>query len=182
MALYYPSCATPLVSYNCSPCPPAINGKIRSIAFIKNTYTFVDPTSTTEWTTAIAAGNAVVIWQTQGNYDASTSELTGWGDIPFYNGNTIHTLVFKDPNLAENCDFYNDAKLTQDYTVAFRVGSLSNGLVFFANAPVIITPKSPVADDINSIMSWDVTVKWANATLPCGYATPANIFNRCYIV
>lgn len=182
MALYYPesTCGGGAIpSYACNPCPTFEYGRVRSIAFIKNTFAFVDPTSSTEWTAGIANGNIIVIWKTQGSYDGgSTQELTGFGDQISVNGNTTHILTVKDPNYKDNCDFYNSIKSSSDYTVAFRTSSQ----VHFANAPVTITPKNAVADDINSVVTWEAVIKWTNPDSPCPFTTPAGIFDKCYIV
>lgn len=186
MALYYPSssCGGGTVpSYACNPCPDYEYGRIRSVAFVKNTFSFTDPTSTAEWTTGVNAADIIVIWKTQGSYDGgATSEQIGFGDSATVNGNTTHTLNYKDPNYADNCDFYNAIKGSSDYTLAYRTGTLTAGHIHLAGAPVTITPKAPVADDINSVVVWDVTVKWTNSDSPCAYSTPAGIFDRCYIV
>jgi len=179
VALYYPSCSTTLSDYNCSPCPPSEKTRVRSIAFVKNSYTWTNPANPTEWATAVQNQNAIVIWQTQGSYDGgNVTELTGFGDVPFYNGNRTHTLTIKDPNAVQNIDFYNDILNSQEYTVVYRTSSY----IWLAAAPVIVTPKAPVADDINGQLTIEVTVKWTAPAMPTPYATPAGIFDRCYIV
>lgn len=182
MSLYYPSSTcggSTIPDYACNPCPDYEYGRIRSVALIKNTFTFTDPSSTAEWTTGITNEDIIVIWKTQGGYDGgATSELIGFGDSATVNGNTTHTLTFKDPNYADNCDFYNAIKGSSDYTLAFRTSSQ----VHLAGAPVTLTPKNIVADDINSVVVWEVQVKWTNPDSPCPYDTPSGIFDRCYIV
>lgn len=181
MSVYYPSgcsAGNTVPTYSCSPCPEYEYGRIRSIAFVKNSFSFTDPTSAAEWTTGIENEDIVVIWETQGSYDGgTTSELTGFGDREFTNGGTTHVLTFKDPNYSENCDFYNAIRNSSDYTIAFRTSSK----VHLAGAPVTITPKNPVADDLKSNVVWEATVKWQNPDSPCPYETPAGIFGRCYI-
>lgn len=182
MSLYYPAsdCGGSTVpAYACNPCPSYEYGRIRSVAFIKNSFTFTDPTSTAQWTTGVNAGDIIIVWKTQGSYDGGvTSEQVGFGDSATVNGNTTHTLVFKDPNYADNCDFYNAIKGSSDYTIAFRTSSQ----IHLAGAPVTITPKNVIADDINSVVVWEVQVKWTNPDSPCAYTTPASIFDLCYIV
>lgn len=186
MSVYYPSdsgCGTGGVvpTYSCNPCPAYEYGRIRSAAFIKISYLgalLIDPTNPTIWTTGVDNLDIIPIWQTQGSYDGgTTSELAGFGDSEFVNGGTSHILNFKDPNYLENCDFYNQIKYSSEYTVAFRTSSA----VHIAQAPVNITPKNPVADDLKSNVVWDVTVKWQYADSPCPFTTPAGIFDRCYI-
>lgn len=181
MSVYYPSsnCGGGTIpAYSCNPCPTLEFGRVRSIAFIKNTFAFVDPTSSTEWDAGILSGDIIVIWQTSGSYDGGTTqELPGFGDSSFTNGSTAHVLTFKDPNYKENCDFYNSIKSSSDYSAAFRTSSQ----IHFTNAPVTITPKNPVADDDKTIVTWEATLKWTNNDLPCPYTTPAGIFDRCYI-
>jgi hypothetical protein len=137
-----------------------------------------NPTSSSVWSTGISNANIIVIYLTQGSYDGGTTgELTGFGDSATYNGNTTHTLTYKDPFSADNCDFYNAIRNSTDYTIAFRTSSK----VWFAEEPCTFTPKNAVADDINSAMAWEVGVKWTNSDSPCGYETPAGIFDSCYI-
>jgi hypothetical protein len=182
MSLYYPSSdcgGAAIPDYACKPCPEYEYGRIRSIALIKNTFTFTDPTSSAQWTAGIAAKDIIVIYKTAGSYDGgSTSELVGFGDSATVNGNTTHVLTYKDPNYADNCDFYNAIKGNSDYTIAFRTSSLTH----FAGSPVTVTPKNPIADDINSVVVWEVQAKWTNPDSPCAYTTPTGIFDSCYIV
>ena len=187
MSIYYPtsSCGGGSIpDYYCNPCLDSSvieYGRIRSIALIKNTYintVLANPTSSSVWSTGVNAANIIVIYQTQGSYDGgTTAELTGFGDSITYNGNTTHTLVYKDPFAADNCDFYNAIRSSTDYTIAFRTSTK----VWFAETPVTFTPKNAVADDLGSAMAWEVTCKWTNSNSPCGYDTPAGIFDECYI-
>lgn len=187
MSVYYPSSncgGGSIPNYYCNPCLDSSTieyGRIRSIALIKNTYIatlMANPTSSSVWSTGISNANIIVIYLTQGSYDGgTTAELTGFGDSATYNGNTTHTLIYKDPFSAENCDFYNAIRNSTDYTIAFRTSTQ----VWFAEEPCTFTPKNAVADDINSAMAWEVTVKWTNADSPCSYATPSGIFDSCYI-
>jgi hypothetical protein len=187
MSIYYPSsnCGGGAIpDYYCNPCLDSSTieyGRIRSIALIKNTYintVMANPTSSSVWSTGISAANIIVIYLTQGSYDGGTTgELTGFGDSATYNGNTTHTLTYKDPFSADNCDFYNAIRNSTDYTIAFRTSSK----VWFAEEPCTFTPKNAVADDINSAMAWEVGVKWTNSDSPCGYETPSGIFDTCYI-
>jgi hypothetical protein len=181
-SIYYPTAdcnpgGIPL--YTCNPCPDYEYGRIRSVAFVKNTYTFVNPESAVEWSTAIQNGDAIVIWETQGNYDGgTTSELPGFGDRELTNGGTSHIAVYKDPNYDVNCDFYNAIRNSSDYSFVYRTSSK----IHFANAPATITPKNPVGDDLKSNVVWEVTVKWQNPDSPCPYDAPDGIFEECYVV
>lgn len=181
MSVYYPTGCGPtgtLPTYSCTACPTYEYGRIRSVAFIKNTFSFTDPTNSTEWTTGIDNGDIVVIWETQGSYDGGTAqELTGFGDRETTNGGVSHVLNFKDPNYSENWDFYMAMKDSSDWTMAFRTSSL----IHLCEEPVTVTPKNAVADDLKSNVVWDVTVKWQNDQSPRPYTTPTGIFDRCYI-
>lgn len=185
MSLYYPTpgvgCGSggTVPDYSCNPCPAYEFGRIGSVALIKNSFSFTDPTSTAQWTAGIATKDIVVIWKTLGSYDGGvTAELPGYGRSVSENGNTTHTLNFKDPNYAENWDFYSGIKASSEYTLAFCTSSQ----VHFAGAPVTFTPKNPIAEDINSVVNWDVQCKWANNAMPRPYNQPSGIFDRCYIV
>lgn len=181
MAIYYPTSGCgggEIPAYSCNPCPAYEFGRVRSIAFIKNTFSFTDATSPVEWAAGILSEDIIVVWKTQGSYDGgTTAELPGFGDSATINGNTTHILTIKDPNYKENCDFYNAIKDSSEYRAAFRTSSQ----VHFTNAPVTITPKNPIADDLNSIVVWEATMKWTNPDSPCPFNTPAGIFDSCYV-
>lgn len=187
MSIYYPSSncgGGSIPDYYCNPCLDSSvieYGRVRSIALIKNTYIntlLANPSSSSVWSTGINNADIIVIYATQGSYDGGTvQELTGFADSVTYNGNTTHILTYRDPFSASNCDFYNAIRNTTDYTIAFRTSTQ----VWFAESPVTFTPKNPVADDIQSAMSWEVQCKWQNPDSPCGYPTPAGIFDNCYI-
>lgn len=178
MAIYYPTgCDNgDLPAYNCSPCPSFDYGRIRGVALYKGT--FSDPSNPVEWNTKLAAGDARVIWQTRGSYDGgTTSELTGFGDNATINGNTTHTATFFDPNYFENCDFYNSLREQTDWKFAFRT---QNYLHLSGNAATF-SPKNAIADDDQSIVVWEVPVKWVNNDSSCPVALPAGIFTSCYV-
>lgn len=184
MSIYYPTsdCAGGVVpDYTCNPCPDYEYGRIRGIALIKNTYVdtlIAAPTNSALWAAGVDAGDVVIIYKTQGNYDGgATQELTGFGDDATFNGNTTHTLVYRDPNTVDNCDFYNAVRGSSAYTVAFRTSSK----VWFAEESVTITPKNVVQDDINTVLAWEVTVKWTNPDSPCPYGVASNIWDTCYV-
>lgn len=181
MSVYYPAsnCGGGAIpQYTCNSCFTYEYSRIRSIAYVKNTFSFTDPEDPTEWNTGLAAGDIIVLWATAGNYDGGTvEELVGFGDSETVNGGNSHVLVYKDPNTVANCDFYNAIKDSTDYTIYFRTSSK----IWSAGAPVTITPKMPVADDLKAVLTYEVTLKWQNSNLPCPYEVPAGIFDQCYI-
>ncbi len=83
MSVYYPAsnCGGGAIpQYSCNPCPEYEYSRIRSIAFVKNTFSFTDPSDPTEWNTGLGNGDIIVIWATSGTYDGSTiEELVGFG-------------------------------------------------------------------------------------------------------
>ena len=181
MAIYYPdsNCGGGEIPvYSCNPCPDYEYGRVRSVAYVKNTFSFTDPTSPAQWAAGILADDIIVVWQTKGLYDGGvTAELVGFGDSITINGNTTHTLTYDDPNYKENCDFYNAIKFSQEYYGVFRTSTQ----IHLTGAPITVTPKNPVADDINSVVTWNVTWKWTNPDSPCAFNTPAGIFDSCYV-
>ena len=181
MSVYYPAsnCGGGAIpQYTCNPCPTYEYSRIRSIAYVKNTFSFTDPEDPTEWNTGLSNGEIFVLWATSGNYDGGQAvELVGFGDSEFVNGGISHVLTYKDPNTTANCDFYNAIKDSTDYTVWFRTSTK----IWEAGAPVTITPKMPVADDLKAVLTYEVTLKWQNSNLPCPYEIPDGIFSECYI-
>lgn len=169
-----------ITNYSCNPCITKEHGRIRKIAVIKNSYlatVMVAPTLNATWTTMLSTGNGWLYSDVQGSYDGgSTTEEAGFGDQSITNGNTTHTLVVKDPNYL-NCDHWNALRNSSDYTVAY----VTENYVHFAGAVATITPKNPVTDDINAIVTWEIQFKWVNADSPCPYSRPTTAFEACTV-
>jgi len=175
--VYYPSsCNTAVPDHYCNPCGSRENGRVRSVAFIADDFTFTDPTNRTEWITGIQAKKIIIIPQTNGSFDGGAEvEIPGYGDqvssLVGYN----FTLTYNDPNYALNADFYNGIKNSRSYKIAYRTSSQ----IHLSQVNVQVIPKNPVAEDITSEVVWNVTVKWADDDLPIPYTTPTSIF-ECF--
>ena len=182
MSLYYPTgnCGGGGVvpPHSCSPCPSYENGRIRHGAFIKNSFAFTSPENPAEWRAGMLSGDIQVLWGISGLYDGGTiAEKPGFGDLETTNGGTLHVATIKDPNYFDNCDHYNAMRDSQDYTFVF----VTENYVHFADAPVTVSPKNAIADDINSIVVWEATIKWSNSSSPCPRLKPVGIFDTCTV-
>lgn len=182
-SIYYPegNCGTVAVlpPYSCKPCIDPELGRIRSVFLYKSTVAWINQSSTTEWQQYILAGDVIVIKDTQGNYDGGTStELVGFGDLEFINGGIAHILLWRDPNIEENCDFYN-ALLSQ---TEYKLGWRTETRIWFSDEVATYTPKVPVPDDIKGYVTFETTAKWTSNSIPCSFATPVGIFDRCFAV
>lgn len=177
MSVYYPSgCDDTIPAHICDPCLLPEHGRISSVAFIKNTFAFVDPTDPTEWQAGFASGDIILIPQTRGTFDGGAEvEGPGYGrqatKLTGYN----FQAQYQDPNYKGNCDFYNAIKRTRNMKFAY----VTETQVHITDNEVQVIPKNPVEDDISSEVVWDVIVKWAGPDLPCPYDVPAGIFDEC---
>jgi len=181
--IYYPSASActggELPQYSCQPCIDPELGRIRSVFLYRSTVSFVNPSSPAEWGVYINNGDVHIIKDTQGNYDGgTTTELVGFGDLETVNAGILHTLLWRDPNLDQNCDFYN-ALLTQ---TEWQIGWRTETYVWFSDTVATFTPKVPVPDDIKGYVTYETTAKWSSNSIPCPYETPAGIFDRCFAV
>lgn len=173
--IYYPgSCNVSVPDHYCNDCETPEKGRVSSVAFIKDSFDFIDPSDPVEWQAAIANKDIIIIPRTNGSFDGGAEvESTGYGrqatKLTGYN----FTLTYNDPNYKLNADFYNAIKRSQNYRIAY----VTESLVHISNVPVSTIPKNPVAEDINSDVVWNVTVKWADQDLPVPYDVPANVFS-----
>jgi len=173
--IYYPSnCDATVPEHICNPCDSIEHGRIRSIAFISNTVTIVDPTSPTEWLAAIQANTVRIIPETSGTFDGGEAkEEAGFGDLETRLTGYSFSLNFKDPNYKDNAAFYNAIKYSRSWKVAYRTETQ----IHLSDAAVSVVPKTPVADDLNSAVVWEVQVKWQGSSLPTPYDVPAGVFD-----
>lgn len=177
MSVYYPANCDDLVpDHICDPCEEIESGGIRSIAYIKNTVAFVDPSNPTEWETEFAAGNVILIPQTRGSFNGGTpTEGVGYGDqLTRLTGYTFE-LIYHDPNYRQNCTFYNILKSSRQYKLAYRTGTQ----IHMVDATVQAIPTNPVEEALDSALDWNINVKWSGSDVPCPYDAPPGIFDAC---
>lgn len=175
--IYNPGgCETVVGDHFCVDCPDTEKGRVRSVAFIKNTFSFIDPSDPTEWDTGIANKDIIIIAETNGNFDGGSEvEGTGYGDQATKLVGYNFQAVYNDPNYKQNATFYNGLKRSRNYRFAYRTETQ----VHLTENTVSVIPKNPVAEDLTSEVTWNVTVKWAEEDLPIPYDTPAGIF-KCF--
>lgn len=177
MSVYYPTGCDELVpDHYCDACESPELGRVSSIAFIKDTFAFVDPTNPTEWQAGFASGDIILIPFTKGTFDGGSEvEVAGYGrQATRLNGYNFQ-LQYQDPNYRTNCTFYNALKNSRQYTVAYSTETQTH----LSDTVVSVIPKNPVQDDTTSEVVWDVLVKWAAKDLPCPFNTPEGIFDAC---
>lgn len=172
--IYYPSgCDSEIPDHLCSNCDDIEHGRVRSIAYIKRSFTFTDPSNPNEWRAGILSKDIIVIPDVNGTFDGG-AETTGdgYGDqqekLLGYN----FTLQYKDPNYKQNAQFYNELKKSRNFYVAYRTETQ----VHFSDVAVQVIPKNPVTAATTDEVVWDVTVKWANGDVPTPYDAPAGTF------
>ena len=177
MAVYYPSgCDALIPDHICDPCESIETGRLRSVAFIKNTFAFIDPSNPTEWEAGFASGDIILIPQTKGTFDGGAEvEAPGYGDQSTRLTGYNFQAQYQDPNYRQNCAFYNAIKNSRGYKFAYRTQTQ----IHISDTTVQVIPKNPVQDDTTSEVVWDVIVKWSGSDLPCPFDAPAGIFDAC---
>lgn len=173
--VYYPSgCDTEVGEHFCNDCETPEHGRIRSVAFIKDSFAFTDPTSPTEWRNGIQSKEIIIIPKTNGSFDGGSEvEGPGYGDQSSKLIGFNFQAVYNDPNYKENADFYNALKRSKNYRFAYRTESQ----IHITDNTVSVIPKNPVGEDLTSEVTWNVTVKWSDSDLPVPFDVPAGIFD-----
>ena len=179
MAGYYPtSCADVIPSHFCDPCEDREYGRIRTVGFVHKDVTFTDISGNGEWQTGMNNGNIIVIPFANGELQAASEVLgVGYGDATEQLNGFDFVAVVNDPNYAENCDFYNAIAYSRNYKFFF----VTSTKVHLTDVAVTVIPKAPVANDLNSEVVWNVTVKWRDQNHPCPSTKPSTVFNNCFI-
>ena len=180
MSIYYPEgCESAIPDHQCDPCEVPEHGRVRSVAYIKSSFNFIDPEDPTEWSAGIDSRDIIMIPEVLGSFDGGAPvESAGYGDQSTKLTGYNFSLVYKDPNYRDNCDFYNAIKASRNYKVAWRTETQTH----ISDNTVSVIPKQPVTEDLASDVVWDVEVKFAQGDLACPFDTPAGIFDQCLAV
>ncbi len=173
----YNPCDGEVVEPVCDPCLDEIeHGRIRGVAFVHKSFLSTlleDPEALDQWEKGIADKLIFIIPETSGSFDGGQPvEAPGYGDVQSKVVGFNFSLAYKDPNFKNNCPFYNSIMGSSNWHIAFRTETQTR----ISGNPVAIIPKSPVQDELNSEVVWDVEIKWSQAKQPCPFDTPEGLF------
>jgi len=160
----YKTCATnEALTHNCDPCNEVENGGVRSVCLIKSGTEITIPLNLQEWTAAVEAGNIIIIPDSRGTFDGGTPKMgNGYGNRKEKKLGDDFVLAFKDPSFAPNSEFWADAEKIEDWNLAWRTDTQ----LFIAGSEATLTSKSPVEEDIESEVVWNVEAKWFSKNKP----------------
>lgn len=178
MSVYYPSCGS-VPDPTCSDCPPKELGRTRSIFYQRVDFEFTDPTNPIEWDAAIQARNVYIFPYAKGALSPSPNLQDGYGNVDQDYMSTSYSL---DSMLSTNLDaqtigFFNSVKRNNNY----RVGWVTETLVWRSSVGATIIPTLPVADDLKSRVTFKVDHKFVQEDIPVPTMKPAGIFDRCIL-
>jgi hypothetical protein len=179
MSVYYPEgCSDNVGQHVCSPCPDTEQGRISSVAFIKTSFVFVDPTDSSEWDAGIASGDIKVLNNVNGTYDGGTTTFgRGYGRVPKKKTGKVFKAPFFDPNLVGNDQFYIDLSNSLNWRIALCGATIMR----ISDSAVTIDAKDVVEEPIDSEVVWNVEVEFTQKNNPLHYDIPVGIFSECYI-
>jgi hypothetical protein len=155
---------------------PKEYGRIRSVAFVKDTYVWTNIEDPAEWEAAIQNGDVVLIPKVHGSLAEPSEQVgPGYGDTTESILGFDFALTYYDPNYADNCDFYNALLYSQSWRLVYKSSSKGHA----TSKTVTIIPKPPIEDDLNAEVVWVVQVKWKDSQHACPFDFPASVL-VCY--
>src|SRR5262245_33417171 len=102
-ATYYQGCPAPIPDHYYNECERREHARVRSAAFVRKDFFFIDPSDPNEWLAGIANKKIIIIPQTNGTFDGGSEvEGPGYGDQQTSLNGYNFQSVFNDPNYALN--------------------------------------------------------------------------------
>ena len=180
--VYYPvgNCSPggALPTKNCAPCLNKEKSRIRAIALYKKSSPFVNIQNPAEWDTKINNKNAIIIYGVTGSFAAGDPEqLTGFGEQEFENGQATHEIVWRDPNVIQDNDFYTALPRTNEWVMVFK----TENYIWDTHNVASFKSKIIVTDNIKDVVTYEVTGSFPDDDLPTPYTVPAGIFEPCFV-
>lgn len=174
MSIFYPSgCDDSVLTHVCNPCPESELGRVRGVAFVRNDFEFSNISLASEWEAGVAAKKIVIIPETRGTYDGGTTTFgPGFGDVPQKKQSKTFKVTFSDPNLKNNCDFYNGLSNSRKWRIAF----ISESLIQISDKAATVDPKDPIEEAVESERFWNVEATFVQKDNPCHFDKPEGIF------
>lgn len=163
--IYKKSCTKSIgaLTHTCDPCDTPELGRVRSLILIKKgTSLNITTLNIQEWRAGIEAGTIIVIPKTIGSFDGGTPKTgDGYGDETERVLSNDYVLSIKDPNYADNVEFWEAAE-GETWNVAWR----SETLLHYVDKDCKLTAKAPIEEGLDSRVVWNVEIKWNSRTKP----------------
>ena len=177
--IHYKTCAQTIgaLTHVCDPCDTPEMGRVRSLILIKKGTTIEFPLVKTDWQTAIEAGDIIIIPRTIGSFDGGTPVVgDGYGNETERKLADDYVLSVRDPNFADNVDFWENAEKE-----VWNVAWITETKLHYANADVRLTAKAPVEEGLDTRVVWNVELKWRSQSKPkvVAYDTIAD-YLKCF--
>lgn len=121
---------------------------------------------TTAWNQGVTDKVIYVIPETTGTFDGGAPvEGPGYGDRSSRFIGFTFGLAYKDPSFKANTGFYNTISRSTGWHFIWRTETLTR----ISNNPVTIVHKSPVQEDLNSEVVWEIEIKWSGKDQPLSF-------------
>ena len=175
MSIYYPApCSEAEIIYDCDPCNPDEEGRIRHVAFIKKGFAFVDESDRQEWIDGIDAGDIQMIPNIRGEYDGG-EDITapGYGDVEERITGRKHTVKLFDNKVVQNCAFWNKMRTSKNWRLAF----FTDTNVRITDKIVSVKPKTQIKAETTSVVENEITITFSQLNDPCPKARPDDIYD-----
>lgn len=165
------------LQYTCDPCNIAEGGRVRSLCLIKKGTTLPNPLTLQAIEILIAQEKLWIMPETTGTFDGGTPKMiSGYGDNKERKVGYDYVLMVKDAAFSDNYAFWQAVENIQDWNVAFRTET-QLAVVY---ADCTITTKAPVEESIDTVVEWNVEVKWFSKSKPEILTYPANLFEGLF--
>ena len=177
--IYYPSNCNNVPPHYCG-CETEELGRIRSVAFISLDFQFAngDPSNPNEWARGVDSELIFIIPETHGELPMPSPKMgPGFGQTVEQLLGYDFALKYYDPNFASNCGFYNALKVNRNFLVAYCTSSQC----YINDVTCTIIPGAPIQDDLMSLVTWEVSVKWQSPNIPCPFDIPDGVFDQCFV-
>ena len=180
--VYYPvgNCSPTgaLPTKNCAPCLTKEKSRIRAMALYKKSSPFTNIQNPSEWDTKINAKNAIVIYGVTGSFTSGDPEqLTGFGEQEFENGQATNEIVWRDPNVIQDNDFYTALPRTNEWVMVFK----TENYIWDTHNVATFKSKIVVTDNIKDVVTYEISGTYPDDDLPTPYTVPSGIFEPCFV-
>jgi hypothetical protein len=127
------------------------------------------------WTSENYGGDIVIHDEVSGSYSDADSTGPGRGNQQERLVGKVHTLVCQVDSVKNNNLYWDDLNIATNYRVVW-VGDDYN-ILFVSPVEARISAKLVQAQELSSILHWEVTCVWSDIRLPQTYNVPTGIFN-----
>jgi len=156
------------------------SGRVNAFALVTEEKAVLADANPTLWSTPSFytdedySGDVLIHQKVSGSYAGADTEIAGKGNQQSRIGGKNHTVTLRVESVKGNSSYWDKLNISTNYRAVIVTDDY--GLLVVSTTNCSVSANLVIEDNIESIVEWEVVIKWSDIKVPETYDVPTGIF------